>query len=161
MTEHLINLKVNGDAVAIRVPAHRTLLELLRDMLGLTGTKEGCGNGECGACTAFLDGTPVRTCLVLAVEADGCEVETIEGLTRDGKLKPIQEAFSETGAVQCGFCTPGFVIAAEALLRKNTDPDDDAIAAAFSGHICRCTGYASLVEGVKLAAKRMREAAAN
>ncbi|MDX9719462.1 MAG: (2Fe-2S)-binding protein [Myxococcota bacterium] len=155
MTEHLINLKVNDSAVTIRVPAHRTLLELLRDVLGLTGTKEGCGNGECGACTVFLDGTPVRACLILAVEADGCEVQTIEGLSQGG-LRPIQQAYAETGAVQCGFCTPGFVIAAEALLRKDPNPNDDAISAAFSGHICRCTGYTSLFEGVRLAAKKMR-----
>jgi aerobic carbon-monoxide dehydrogenase small subunit len=157
MSRHTVTITVNGIAGTREVPAHRTLLELLRG-LDLTGAKEGCGAGECGSCTVLLDGTPVRSCLVLAVEADGCAVTTIEGL--GGGLgataapAPIQQAFIDVGATQCGYCVPGLVLAVRALLDRRPDPTDDEIARAFSGHLCRCTGYQTFFEAVRLAARR-------
>lgn len=155
MSKHGISLTVNGFPVRARVEAHRTLLEFLRNEMDLTGAKECCGNGECGACTVIVDGKALRSCLVLAVEVDGATITTIEGVGRKGELHPVQQAFIDTGAVQCGYCTPGFVMAAKALLDANPDPSEEEILDAFSGHICRCSGYAPLVEGVKLAARRM------
>ncbi len=143
---------INGRAHEFDRDRARTLLQLLREEAGLTGTKEGCGNGECGACTVLLDGVPVRSCLVLAQEADGHEVVTVEGLARDGTLEPLQQAFIDAGTVQCGFCTPGFLLAAHALLSTNPDPDPEAILEAFGGHLCRCTGYETIVEAVQRAA---------
>ncbi|HEY3355179.1 MAG TPA: (2Fe-2S)-binding protein [Polyangia bacterium] len=154
MSRHALTLTVNGVRVTREVEAHRTLLELLRDGLDLTGAKEGCGSGECGACTVLLDGRPVRACLVLAVEAEGAAVTTIEGLSVHGRPDPLQQAFIDAGAVQCGYCTPGFVLAAKALLDARPDPTDDEIVQAFSGHLCRCTGYQTLFEAVRLAAQR-------
>ena len=158
MSRHAVTLTVNGAAVTREVPAHRTLLELLRDGLDLTGAKEGCGAGECGACTVLLDGTPVRACLVLAVEADGCAVTSIEGLGSGvgagARPDPIQQAFIDTGATQCGYCVPGLVLAAKSLLDRCPEPTDDQIAGAFSGHLCRCTGYQTFFEAVRLAARR-------
>ena len=130
-----------------------TLLEFVRDRLYLTGTKEGCGIGECGACTVLLDGKPVTACLVLAVEADGREVETIEGEAADGELSLLQKAFVETGAVQCGFCTPGMIMSARGLLRRNPHPTDDEIVEAMAGNLCRCTGYEAILAAVRAAAE--------
>ncbi len=152
-----IRIKVNGDWVEAYVKPYQTLLEFLREELGLTGTKEGCGVGECGACTVILNGEPVKSCLVLAVEADGADVRTIEGMTSSGKLHPIQEAFIKTGAVQCGFCTPGMVMASYALLSEKPDPTEEDIKEALAGHLCRCTGYESIIEAIKLAASKIKE----
>jgi carbon-monoxide dehydrogenase small subunit len=129
-----------------------TLLEMLRDGLALTGTKNGCEAGECGACTVLLDGEPVNACMVLAVEADGCSVTTVEGLAPEGKLTPLQEAFVAHNAVQCGFCTPGMLISTHALLERNPDPSEEEIKEALVGNLCRCTGYLRIVKAVKTAA---------
>ncbi|MGE5572716.1 MAG: (2Fe-2S)-binding protein [Bacteroidota bacterium] len=149
---------VNGRAVRAEVPATRTLLEFIREDLGLTGTKEGCGKGECGACTVLLDGRPVNSCLVLAYQADGREVLTVEGLEQDGSLHPIQEAFVAEGAVQCGFCTPGMIMSARALLDVNPSPTRDEIRRAISGNLCRCTGYAKIIKAIEAAASRLKVA---
>lgn len=133
-----------------------TLLELIRDRLHLTGTKEGCGIGECGACTVLLDGKPVTSCLVLAVEADGAAVETIEGEAKNGELSLLQKAFVETGAVQCGFCTPGMIMSARGLLRRNPNPTDAEIVEAMAGNLCRCTGYEAILRAVRLCAEEGR-----
>ena len=153
-----IRVTVNGEAITARVAAHRTLLEFLRDQLDLTGAKEGCGDGECGACTVIVDGAPVRSCLMLAVEADGHEITTIEGIAQDGELHPVQKAMVDLGGIQCGFCTPGFVMSTVALLRVNPAPTEDEIRRALAGNICRCTGYTKIVEAVQKAAKEMRKA---
>ena len=150
-----VRLTVNGREVACETDAETRLLDLLREDLSLTGTKEGCGEGECGACTVLLDGRPVNSCLILAPSADGKEVLTIEGLADGDRLHPIQQAFVETGGVQCGFCTPGFVMAAYALLAKTPRPTDDEIRSALEGNLCRCTGYERIVAAVRLAAERM------
>jgi carbon-monoxide dehydrogenase small subunit len=149
-----ISLTVNGQTERASVPASMTLLELLRDQLHLTGTKEGCGIGECGACTVLLDGLPVTACLVLAVEADGCEVGTIEGEADDGCLSTLQQAFIDAGAVQCGFCTPGMIVSARALLERCPNPSDEEIVEAIAGNLCRCTGYQGVLDAVRLAANR-------
>jgi aerobic carbon-monoxide dehydrogenase small subunit len=146
-----LHIKVNGDEHHLLVATHRTLLEVLRDQLGLTGTKNGCGAGECGACTVLLDGQPVNSCLTLAHEADGRDVLTIEGLARGGVLHPIQEAFVEEGAIQCGFCTPGMVLTTKALLDRNPDPTREEILEGLRGNLCRCTGYVKIVEAVMTA----------
>lgn len=147
-----VSVFVNGERVEREVPASRTLLEFLREDLGLTGTKEGCGKGECGACTVLLDGAPVNSCLVLAYQADGRSVTTIEGLSQDGSLHPIQEAFVTEGAVQCGFCTPGMILAAKALLDTNPAPSREEIRRGISGNLCRCTGYAKIIKAIEVAA---------
>lgn len=149
---HEIALTVNGQRERASVPASMTLLELLREPLHLTGAKEGCGIGECGACTVLLDGVPVTACLVLAVEADGREVRTIEGEARDGELSALQRAFIDAGAVQCGFCTPGMIMSARALLERNPNPSDDEIVEAIAGNLCRCTGYEAIVQAIRQAA---------
>jgi carbon-monoxide dehydrogenase small subunit len=149
---HEITLTVNGQRERATVPASMTLLELLREALYLTGTKEGCGIGECGACTVLLDGVPVTACLVLAVEADGREVRTIEAEARNGELSALQNAFIDAGAVQCGFCTPGMIMSARALLERNPNPSDDEIVEAIAGNLCRCTGYEAILRAVRLAA---------
>ena len=136
------------------VPADWTLLRLLRERLALTGAKEGCGIGECGACTVLLDGRPVNACLVLAVEADGASVRTIEGEGELDRLTELQQAFIDHHAVQCGFCTPGMVLAAQALLERDPDPDDHAIVEAIAGNLCRCTGYAAIIEAIRDVARR-------
>jgi len=153
---HRISLTVNGRSEAADVPAGMTLLEFLRDRLYLTGTKEGCGIGECGACTVLLDGRPVTACLVLAVEADGRTVETIEGEADDGELSALQRAFIAAGAVQCGFCTPGMIMAARGLLRRCPNPSDEEIVEAIAGNLCRCTGYEAILSAVRMAATRLR-----
>jgi carbon-monoxide dehydrogenase small subunit len=140
---------VNGETELLEVESHRTLLQILREDLDLTGTKDGCNNGECGACTVLFDGQPVNACLVLAVEADGHEVVTIEGLVQDGVLDPLQRAFINRNAVQCGFCTPGMIISAKALLDRNPRPSEMEIRQAIAGNLCRCTGYTRIVEAVQ------------
>jgi aerobic-type carbon monoxide dehydrogenase small subunit (CoxS/CutS family) len=149
---HLIALTVNGVHEEVAVEARRTLADVLRHDLGHTGTHLGCEHGICGACTVLVDGEPTRACLVFGVQADDCEVETVEGLARDGELNPLQEAFSAHHALQCGFCTPGFLMLATALLRENPDPTDDEIREAMASNICRCTGYQSILEAVRAAA---------
>ena len=149
---HKLNLSVNGRPVSLAVEPHLTLLEVLRDTLGLTGTKEGCGAGNCGACTVLLDGEPVNSCLLLAVEADGSEVITVEGLTNNGDLHPVQEALVAHGGVQCGFCTPGVVLSSVALLKRNPRPTEAEIRDALAGNLCRCTGYDKIVRAVQAAA---------
>ena len=148
----VIRLSVNGDLVEIGVRAEETLLGVLRERLGLTGTKQGCDLGDCGSCTVLFDGQPVLSCLVLAADAEGHEIITIEGLAQGGRLHPVQQAFHETGAIQCGFCTPGMVLASKALLDANTNPTDSEIRHALSGNLCRCTGYTKIVQAVKKAA---------
>lgn len=152
-----IRLTVNGKPFEREVDAETRLLDLLREDLHLTGTKEGCGEGECGACTVLIDGRPVNSCLVLAPQADGADVLTIEGVAGGERLHPIQQAFVDAGGVQCGFCTPGFIMSTYALLRDTPDPTDDEIRSALEGNLCRCTGYGKIVEAVQLAAARMRE----
>ena len=154
-----ITLKVNGEEYGVEVSANETLLDVLREKLRLTGVKKGCDEGECGACTVLLDGRAVNSCLVLAPQVDGKEVLTVEGLSRDGELHPIQRAFVEKGAVQCGFCTPGFIMSTYALLKDNPDPSDEEIMTALEGNLCRCTGYAKILEAVRYAAELMREEA--
>ncbi len=149
-----VTLTVNGAIRSAEVDAAAPLVELLREGLGLTGTKVGCGNGECGACTVLLDGKPVNSCLVFAAQCEGREVVTIEALERSGELGELQEAFAETGAVQCGFCTPGMIMSGKALLMRNPRPTRDEIAEAVSGNLCRCTGYVKIIDAVELAAGR-------
>lgn len=148
-----VTIIVNGIPRSVDVPVHRSLLEALRDQLMLTGTKECCAEGECGACTVLLNGRAVNACLVLAVECDGEQVTTIEGLGNGGQLDPLQQAFVKTGAVQCGFCIPGMIVAARYLLSTNPDPGDDDIKEGLAGNLCRCAGYSKIVEAVKMAAK--------
>ena len=150
-----IELKVNGQEYPVTVDTRETLLEVLRYRIGLTGTKEGCGNGNCGSCTVKLNGATVNSCLVFAVEADGAEVITVEGIGREGTLHPVQKAFVEYGALQCGFCTPGFIVSAEALLQQNTNPTAQEIRLALAGNLCRCTGYDKIVRAVLAAARSL------
>jgi carbon-monoxide dehydrogenase small subunit len=151
-----IELKVNGQIYEVEVQPWRTLLEVLRDQLSLTGTKQSCGEGHCGACTVIVDGQAVNSCLMLALEAQGKEIQTIEALSRGGQLHPIQEAFVTHGAVQCGFCSPGMIMAAKAFLDQNPDPSEEETKKAVSGHLCRCTGYVQIIEAIKAAAETMR-----
>jgi carbon-monoxide dehydrogenase small subunit len=157
MNKRLMELTVNGLRREVAVEPRRTLLELLREDLELTGTKQGCGEGDCGACVVLLDGVPVNACLVLALEAEGRDVLTIEGLARGTELHPIQQAFVEVGAVQCGFCTPGMVLTAKAFLDSHPDPDGDEVRQAISGNLCRCTGYQKIVDAILDAARRLHE----
>jgi len=152
-----INLTVNGEPVSIRVEDHWTLLRALREGLGLTGTKEGCGNGECGACTVILEGRPVNSCMVLAVEAEGKELRTIEGEADGENISGLQQAFIDEGAIQCGFCTPGMVMSARALLMRNPDPGEDEVKEAICGNLCRCTGYKPIVSAILEAARREKK----
>jgi carbon-monoxide dehydrogenase small subunit len=149
-----VELKVNGEQREADVWAGESLLTALRDRLDLPGSKNACEQGECGSCSVLLDGALVCSCLLLAVQADGHEVVTVEGLADGGGLHPVQEAFTETGAVQCGFCTPGFVVATADLLARNPEPSDDEIREALSGNLCRCTGYQKILDAVRLAAAR-------
>jgi len=153
-----IQCTVNGKQVERDIEPDLRLLDFIRETLHLTGTKEGCGEGECGACTVLMDGVAVHSCLVLAMQADGTTIITIEGLSKGHALHPIQQAYVDTGAVQCGFCTPGFIMATFALLQETPDPSEEEILAGLEGNLCRCTGYAKILEAVKLAATRMREA---
>ncbi|NQU05746.1 MAG: (2Fe-2S)-binding protein [Calditrichaeota bacterium] len=155
--KRIINLKVNGIDYEIAVEPRRLLVEVLRYDLGLTGTRIGCSIGDCGACTVLIDGMPSFSCLVLAVEAEGHDIQTIEGVADGNKLHPVQEAFVEVGAIQCGFCTPGMVMSTLALLNNNPYPTEDEIRRALSGNLCRCTGYQKIIEAVQDAARRMKE----
>ena len=154
MAYHRIKVTVNGSTELVDVPSNMTLLQMLRDKLALTGTKNGCAAGECGACTVILNGEPVNSCMVLAVECDGARLTTVEGLAHDNQLDPIQQAVIEQGGVQCGFCTPGVLLSARALLDRNPRPSDFDIRDALLGNLCRCTGYLRLVDAVKDAARR-------
>ena len=152
MAFHKITVTVNGSTEMVDVPSNMTLLQLLRERLVLTGAKNGCAAGECGACTVILNGEPVNSCMVLAVECDGAEIITVEGLAHDGQLDPIQQAIIEQGGVQCGFCTPGILISARALLDRNPHPSEYEIRDALIGNLCRCTGYLRIIDAVKQAA---------
>lgn len=147
-----VTLSVNGQTCTIDVRPHHTLLDVLRDQLGLTGTKECCAEGECGACTVLLDGEAVDSCLVLGVEADGKSVQTIEGLAADGRLSPLQQAFLDHGAVQCGFCIPGMIMSAKYLLDTTPNPTEDDIKRGLEGNLCRCAGYSRIIAAVRAAA---------
>jgi carbon-monoxide dehydrogenase small subunit len=148
---------INGDAVEYVCQPRETLLDVLRDRLGLTGAKEGCSSGDCGACSVTVDGRLVCACLVLGAEADGCRVTTVEGLSTSGKLHPLQAKFIEHAALQCGICTPGFLVSAKALLDRNPEPSEDQIRYALAGNLCRCTGYDKIVRAVSAAAKEIRK----
>jgi aerobic carbon-monoxide dehydrogenase small subunit len=152
MSRIVLSCRVNGQTVTALADPRDTLLELLRDRLGLTGTKEGCGNGNCGSCTVLVDGVPMNACLMLAQEAPGCEITTIEGLGGDGGLTDLQQNLAEAGATQCGFCTPGIVISATGLLVENPAPTDADIRRAIAGNLCRCTGYDKIVRAIALTA---------
>ena len=152
-----IEFEINGQAMVVDTDPTRRLLDVLRDDLGLLSVKEGCGEGECGACTVLLNNKAVLSCMVMVGQVRGSSILTSEGLVRDNELHPIQRAFVDAGAVQCGFCTPGFVISTYALLRETPDPDEAAIKRGLSGNLCRCTGYAQIVEAVQAAAKEMNE----
>lgn len=155
MALHEITITVNGEYERVVVPSNKTLMGMLREDLGLTGTKNGCSAGECGACTVMIDGEPVNSCMILAVECDGADIVTVEGLAQDGQLHPVQEAIVQAGGVQCGFCTPGILIASRALLDRNPNPSDKEIREALVGNLCRCTGYVRIIEAVKEAARLM------
>jgi aerobic-type carbon monoxide dehydrogenase small subunit (CoxS/CutS family) len=155
MKAHL-RLSVNGETHELLVAAHKTLLEVLREDLGLTGTKHGCELGECGTCTVLVDGTPVLSCLALPLEVEDRAITTVEGLARGGELHPLQQAFAELGAAQCGYCTPGILLTARALLDSTPAPTRQAIKDALAGNLCRCTGYTKILDAVELAALRLR-----
>ncbi|TEB08964.1 FAD binding domain-containing protein [Pelotomaculum propionicicum] len=155
---HTINVEVNGEKYVLEVTSKETLLKMLRQRLNLTGTKEGCGTGDCGACTVIMNGRPVNSCLVLACETDGSKITTIEGLVKNGRLHPLQESFINEGSVQCGFCSPGMIMSAKALLDEHPDPTEDEILTAIAGNLCRCTGYLKIIKAVKTAARKMEEA---
>ena len=158
----IIEFTCNGEMRKVDVPADMRAIDLFRDVLGLTGVKEGCGRGECGACTILLDGKPVNSCLLYAPKLNGRRVQTIEGITeKDGKLSSIQEAFIEGGAVQCGFCTPGMILSSKALLEKNSKPGEKEIEEALSGNICRCTGYTKIIKAVKSASVKIAKEKGN
>jgi carbon-monoxide dehydrogenase small subunit len=151
-----IQFTLNGKSITREVPSHRLLLDLLRDEIGLTGTKEGCGTGDCGACTIIMNGKPINSCLVLSGELDGVDVTTIEGLKIGPELHSIQKAFIQDGGAQCGYCTPGMLMMSKALLDENPDPSEEDIRFALSGNLCRCTGYAKIIQAVQDAAAMMR-----
>ena len=148
MQKKLIELKINGDLHEVAIDPRRTLVEVLREDLDLTGTKESCGDGDCGACTVLMDGKPVNGCLVLALEAQGKEIITIEGIAKNGHLHPVQQAFIDHFAIQCGFCTPGMIISSVSLLKRNPHPTEDEVRKAIAGNLCRCTGYVKIVEAI-------------
>ena len=152
----LLTLTINGEERDVLAPAHKTLLEVLREELNLTGTKHGCELGECGTCTVLVDGEPVLSCLALPIECQGREIRTVEGMAEGGRLHPLQQAFAELGAAQCGYCTPGILLTAEALLTDNAAPTRDEVRHALAGNLCRCTGYTKILDAVELAALRMK-----
>jgi len=156
MSDGILTLSVNGEASRAVVASNRTLLEVLREELSLTGTKHGCELGECGACTVLIDGVATLSCLTLAVQAEGSEITTIEGLATGAVLHPLQQAFAELGAAQCGYCTPGMLMAAKSLLDSEADPSREEVEQALAGNLCRCTGYLKILDAVKLAAERLR-----
>lgn len=151
-----IQLNINGEPVEVAFAPHKTLLEVLREDLALTGTKHGCELGECGVCTVLIDGQPMLSCLFLGLDVEGREVTTIEGMAEGGQLHPLQETFADLGAAQCGYCTPGFLLVAKELLEKNPSPGREEVQEALAGNLCRCTGYIKIYEAVELAAARMR-----
>jgi len=151
-----IRFKLNGETADVACAPHKTLLEVLREDLGLTGTKHGCELGECGTCTVLINGRAILSCLMLGLDAEGCEVKTVEGMANGAELHPLQETFADTGAAQCGYCSPGFMLVAEELLKRNPNPTRDEIKEALSGNLCRCTGYIKIYEAVELAAAKMR-----
>lgn len=153
MKKQILTMTVNDEQVDVAVAPNVTLQDVLRDDLGLTGVKEGCSEGACGACTVLMDGVPVRSCLTPALEAEGASILTVEGLAKEGRLHPVQQAFVDKGAVQCGFCTPGMVLSSKALLDGNSDPTDDEIKDALAGNFCRCTGYTKILDAVRHAAQ--------
>ena len=153
LTVETLTMGLNGQEVTVEVKPDALLVDVLRDQLELTGTKEACGEGECGACTILLDGEPVTSCLVPALKVQGREIMTVEGLTSMGELHPLQKAFVEHGAVQCGYCTPGMLMSAKALLDRNPHPSEEEIKRAISGNLCRCTGYIKIIEAIKAASK--------
>ena len=153
-----VNTTINGEAVEFLCEARQSLLEVLRDTLSLTGAKEGCNNGNCGACTVLMNGAPVYSCLVLAVEAEGAELETVEAIACEEHLHPLQECFLEGAALQCGICTPGFLVSAKALLTETPEPSEEEIRFELSGNLCRCTGYDKILRAVQAASERMNEA---
>jgi len=150
--KHKISFTVNGEKVHMEVEANKTLLRMLREDLNLTGAKEGCGAGECGSCTVIVDGKAVNSCMMLAVEADGKDIITVEGLAKNGALDPLQQSFINNAAFQCGYCTPGMLMSAKALLMRNPNPSEDDIKEAIGGNLCRCTGYKAIVDAIKEAA---------
>lgn len=156
MENKAIKVKINGKSHEVSVPPSRTLVELIREDLKLTGTKEGCGQGECGSCTVIMGGKTVNSCLVLAMEADGQEILTVEGLADGDTLHPVQEAFVEHAGMQCGFCTPGMIMSGKALLDRNPNPSEEDIREGIAGNFCRCTGYTKIIESIAAAAKAMK-----
>ena len=155
--KQMIELIVNGEPVEVLVRPNDLLVDVIRDKIGLTGTKKGCGAGDCGACTVLMDGMPIVSCLALAVSCRGRHIETIEGLAKDGMLHPVQQAFVEKGAIQCGFCTPGMILSAKALVAKIPDPDPEDIKHEMAGNLCRCTGYKKIIEAIEKAAHGAQE----
>jgi carbon-monoxide dehydrogenase small subunit len=153
-------MTVNGQSYEVSVEPRKTLLSVLRDQLHLTGTKEGCSTGDCGACTIIMDGATYTSCLVLGVEADGRDITTVEGIAEEGKLHPVQESFVKKGGLQCGFCTAGLIVSSAALLKENPEPSEDDVQTALAGNLCRCTGYTKITEAVKDASKVMKRRAA-
>lgn len=156
MSQHTIHVTVNGEAVTQTVDSRLLLIHFIREQLSLTGSHIGCDTTSCGACTISMDGKPIKSCTVFAVQADGTELQTIEGVAEDGKLHPIQEAFWEKHGLQCGFCTPGMIITAKSLLSKNSNPTEQEVREGISGNICRCTGYNKIVEAIQSAAEKMQ-----
>ena len=157
MKKTIVSFILNGEPVDVLVEDNTTLLDLLRDQIGLTGTKKGCEEGECGACTVIVDDRPVNSCITLACDVAGCKIVTIEGLSQDGVLTPIQQQFIDQWAFQCGYCTPGMIMSATALLNRNPNPTELEIREAIAGNLCRCTGYQKIIEAIQIAAKQMAE----
>ena len=152
--KQLISLRINEQSYDVEIDVQRTLLEVLRENIGLTGTKKGCGEGNCGSCTVIIDGKAINACLILAIEAQGKEIYTIEGLAKGGKLHPLQQSFIDHGALQCGFCTAGMIMSAKAFLDKNPHPTEEQTARAIGGNLCRCTGYTSIIQAIRAAASQ-------
>jgi aerobic-type carbon monoxide dehydrogenase small subunit (CoxS/CutS family) len=157
--KQLMKFQINGEVYEQEIDVRRTLLEVLRESFSLTGTKKSCNEGECGACTVLINGKPVPSCLVLAVEAQGKEIETVEGLAHDRELHPLQQSFLDHGALQCGFCTPGMLMAAKGLLNENASPGEDEVRRGIAGNLCRCTGYYKIIEAILDAAQRLKDRA--